>query len=324
MEIFELEPLFADIQTQKIFPDGKTFVDCTPKKELQTILSEYESEKTKTGFDLKKFVLKNFELPIVPDSGFAGSENKTITEHIESLWPVLTRKPDSKKGSLIPLPYPYIVPGGRFGEIYYWDSYFTMLGLRASGRVDMIENMVNNFAHLIDIVGYIPNGNRTYYIGRSQPPFFSLMVKLLSEEKGKDLLIKYLPQLEKEWQFWMKGHDELNGNKSSAYHVVRMPDGELLNRYWDENDTPRPESYREDVELAHQSKQNAEVLYRHLRAGAESGWDYSSRWFADERSFDTIHTTDIVPVDLNCLLYHLEKTIGSRLKLNHNFKKSES
>jgi alpha,alpha-trehalase len=330
MEIFELDPLFADVQTQKIFPDGKTFVDCIPKKELQTILSEYESEKTKTRFDLKKFVLKNFELPFVPDSGFAGSENKTITEHIETLWPVLTRKPDTKKGSLIPLPYPYIVPGGRFGEIYYWDSYFTMLGLQASGRVDMIENMVNNFAYLIDTVGYIPNGNRTYYIGRSQPPFFSLMVKLLSEEKaclpdrqGDEVLIRYLPQLEKEYNFWMKGNEILNEENNAAYHVVRMPDGELLNRFWDENNTPRPESYREDVELAHQSKQDAEILYRHLRAGAESGWDYSSRWFADGRSFDTIHTTDIVPVDLNCLLYHLEQIIAKAYELNKEAEMAE-
>jgi alpha,alpha-trehalase len=348
MEIFELDPLFADVQTQKVFPDGKTFVDCTPKKELAAILNAYTEQKNKPGFSLKEFVLENFELPFVPDSGFKGSENKTITEHIESLWPVLTRKPDTKKGSLIPLPYSYIVPGGRFGEIYYWDSYFTMLGLQVSGRVDMIENMVNNFSHLIDTVGYTPNGNRTYYIGRSQPPFFSLMVKLLSEEIGEEVLIRYLPQLEKEYNFWMKGSEILNEENVAAFHFVRMPDGELLNRFWDDNNTPRPESYREDVELAHQSKQDAQILYRHLRAGAESGWDYSSRWFADARpddprlparagtdgndsvgqavgrgrSFDTIHTTEIVPVDLNCLLYHLEQTIAEAYELNNEDEKS--
>jgi alpha,alpha-trehalase len=74
-------------------------------------------------------------------------------------------------GSLIPLPYPYIVPGGRFQEIYYWDSYFTMLGLSVSGRFDLIENMVDNFSFLIKTLGHIPNGNRSYYISRSQPPF---------------------------------------------------------------------------------------------------------------------------------------------------------
>jgi alpha,alpha-trehalase len=94
--------------------------------------------------------------------------------------------------------------------------------------------------------------------------------------------------------------------------VVRV-NGNLLNRYWDESATPRPESYKEDIELAHQSKQDAEELYRHLRAAAESGWDFSSRWFKDEKSFGTIHTTEVLPVDLNCLLYYLEKTMGQVL-----------
>jgi alpha,alpha-trehalase len=96
---------------------------------------------------------------------------------------------------------------------------------------------------------------------------------------------------------------------------VRMPDGEILNRYWDENDTPRPESYREDIELSKQSLQTAKELFRNLRAGAESGWDFSCRWFKDTRSFASIHTTDIVPVDLNCLLLHLEQTIADAYAL---------
>jgi len=89
-----------------------------------------------------------------------------------------------------------------------------------------------------------------------------------------------------------------------------MPDGSILNRYWDENNTPRPEAYKEDVELAHQSGQQPEEVYRHLRAAAESGWDFSSRWFRDGKSFSTIHTTEIIPVDLNCLLYFLEQTLA--------------
>jgi len=322
MEIFNLKPLFEDVQLQRIFPDGKTFVDCIPKKDLPEILNDYESEKAKNGFDLKQFILKNFELPLIPESDF--KKNKNVTEHIESLWTALTRQPDTKKGSLLPLPHPYIVPGGRFREIYYWDSYFTMLGLQASGRADMVENMVNNFSHLIDTVGYIPNGNRSYYIGRSQPPFFSFMVTLLREKSGDKILNRFLPQLKKEYHFWMKSSEAMSENDTAIFHVVKMPGGELLNRYWDEHETPRPESYREDVELAHQSKQNEQTLYRHLRAGAASGWDYSSRWFADENSFDTIHATNIVPVDLNCLLFHLEKTIGEIYALNKYGKKSEA
>jgi alpha,alpha-trehalase len=323
MEVFELNPLFNDVQMSKVFPDGKTFADCVPKKDLQEIETEYKQQKFNTGFCLKEFVLGNFNLPIVPETGFTGNQTKAIAEHIESLWPALTRQPDTKRGSLIPLPHPYIVPGGRFGEVYYWDSYFTMLGLRVSGRVDMIESMVKNFTHLIHTIGFIPNGNRAYYLGRSQPPFYSLMIKLLAEIKGPDILIEYLPALEKEYLFWMKGAETLTNTNKTSFHVVKMPGGELINRYWDENETPRPESYREDVELAHQSKQNENMLYRHLRAGAESGWDYSSRWFADGKSFDTIHTTDIIPVDLNCLLFYLELLMAEAYKLKNENEKAE-
>ena len=182
----------------------------------------------------------------------------------------------------------------------------------------MIENMVNNFSWLIDKVGYIPNGNRTYYLGRSQPPFYSLMVKLLADIKGENVLPTYLSQLEKEYQFWMKGANKLSEKNNTSYHTVMMADGEIVNRYWDENDSPRPESYREDVELAHQSKQDHKIIYRNLRAGAESGWDFSSRWFRDENSFVSIHTTDIIPVDLNCLLLHLEQTIADAYRLIEN------
>ena len=84
---------------------------------------------------------------------------------------MLARVPDraDPRSSLLPLRYPYVVPGGRFNEIYYWDSYFTMLGLEAGGRHDMALNMVRNFVSLITRYGHIPNGNRTYYLSRSQP-----------------------------------------------------------------------------------------------------------------------------------------------------------
>lgn len=317
-QAFFNDTLFKDVQLSKIFPDGKTFTDCIPKYGLEKIMVAYRQKKNAAGFDLKKFVLENFNLPVIPQSNFETDTTKPVEEHINKLWDVLTRQPDQQSSTLIPLPYPYIVPGGRFGEIYYWDSYFTMLGLQASGRVDMIENMVNNFSHLIDTVGNIPNGNRTYYIGRSQPPFYSLMIKLLAKEKGKDILIKYLPQLEKEYAFWMKGEQFISNNINASHHVVKMSDGSLLNRYWDENDTPRPESYREDVELAHHSSINDNELYRHLRAGAESGWDFSCRWFKDANDFSTIHATEIIPVDLNCLMLHLEETLCEIYELTSN------
>jgi alpha,alpha-trehalase len=81
-----------------------------------------------------------------------------LRAHIEGLWPVLTRTTDKadKWDSLLPLPKPYVVPGGRFREVYYWDSYFTMLGLAESNRWDTVRDMVDNFAYEVDTRGHIP------------------------------------------------------------------------------------------------------------------------------------------------------------------------
>src|SRR5687767_1189935 len=194
-EIFSLGQLFEDVQMQNVFADGKTFVDCTPNSEPAFIQQRYEEQKSEPGFNISTFVSEHFTLPKTYSTGYKSVAGRPVKDHLELLWNELTRQPEDLKNSLIPLPHPYIVPGGRFREIYYWDSYFTMLGLQVSGRIDMIQSMVDNFSYLIDEVGYIPNGNRTYYVGRSQPPFYASMVKLLSEVKGTDILTDYLPQL---------------------------------------------------------------------------------------------------------------------------------
>jgi alpha,alpha-trehalase len=313
-DIFSLGDLFSAVQLQSIFPDGKTFVDCTPNSDLSSILQRYEELKNTPGFDLTAFVHSNFIEPGKIRSGYVSEAERPISHHLELLWDELTRQPETSKNSLIPLPHPYIVPGGRFREIYYWDSYFTMLGLQVSGRIDMIKNMVDNFSYLVNHVGYIPNGNRTYFLGRSQPPFYSCMVQLLSESAGKKMLIDYLPHLEKEYHFWMKEAELLKTENSASRRVVLLPGGKILNRYWDEYDTPRPESYKEDVELA-KNVNDKKQLFRNIRAACESGWDFCSRWFKDGENFSTIHTTEIIPVDLNCLLLNLERTLAAGYQL---------
>lgn len=301
------EDLFEQAQLLKIFPDGKTFVDCTPRFTTDQIMANYAAEKSKADFNLKKFVLKHFDIPKQYASGFEADTSKSVAAHINSLWPILTRQPDeANPGSLISLPNAYIVPGGRFGEIYYWDSYFTMLGLQAADKTDMIENMVNNFAYIIDKVGFIPNGNRTYFLTRSQPPFFARMVQILAEQKGDNTIVTYLPQLTKEYDYWMDGLDDVSAANPTNKKVVRMPDGHILNRYFDKGDFPRAESYREDIETIKESNRPAKQVYSDLRAACESGWDFSSRWFSDPQKLASIHTTDIIPVDLNALLYNLE------------------
>jgi alpha,alpha-trehalase len=254
----------------------------------------------------------------VPAEGeFKSQPGLAVEAHIDALWPVLTRSPDEPVpgSSLLPLPYRYVVPGGRFQEIYYWDSYFTMLGLEESGRHDLTVDMVRNFAWLIDRYGHVPNGNRSYYVSRSQPPFFSLMVELVAARDGSAVYGEYLAQLRREYDFWMEGAESLAPGAAHR-RVVRLADGTLLNRYWDDRDRPREESYRNDVETARQSGRPAAEVYRNLRAAAESGWDFSSRWLADGKSLATIRTVDLIPVDLNSLLYSLEQTLARAYRVN--------
>jgi alpha,alpha-trehalase len=249
-------------------------------------------------------------------SDYKSNPQLSVAENINNLWPMLTREVSDETSSLINLPNRYIVPGGRFREIYYWDSYFTMLGLKEAGKIDLIEDMISNFAYLINKIGHIPNGNRKYYISRSQPPFFSLMVQLLAEtKKDESIYVKYQKELEKEYDFWMEGGDELKEGQS-INRVVCMPDGIKLNRYYDSRTKPREESYAEDVHISKESSNSPELVYTNLRAGAESGWDFSSRWFADNNTIKTIETTQIIPVDLNCLMYMLEQIIARAATLS--------
>ncbi len=309
--------LFTDVQMRHVFPDSKTFADCTPKRDPKEIVKDYLAMKNNSSirFKLDEFVTSNFDLPKAPQLNYITKE-KDVVMHIKNLWNVLRREADTavNGSSLLPLPNPYIVPGGRFGEIYYWDSYFTMLGLKESGRVDMIENMINNFAYLINTYGHIPNGNRSYYISRSQPPFFSLMVELLASIKGDKIYQTYLSPMEKEYSFFMEGADKLKPGEAHR-RVVKLKDGTILNRYWDDAATPRPEGFKEDVAVAERSGRDKEEMYRNLRAGAESGIDFSSRWFDDKKDITTIEVIDFVPPDLNSLMLHLEQMIAKARKL---------
>lgn len=314
--------LFVAVQTQQIFPDQKTFVDAVPNGDPASIVQMYEQQKAQPNFDLKRFVLANFTLPsepvITPPSG------QTLREHIDWLWPKLTRTTTAAdvpaNSSLIPLPKPYVVPGGRFREGYYWDTYFTMLGLQESGHEDLVDDMLDDFAYEIDRFGHIPNGNRTYYLSRSQPPFFALMVQLAAKAEGPRVYQKYLPALKKEYAYWMTGA-ATTARGHATRNVVVLNDGTVLNRYWDARDTPRDESYLEDVTTAKQAVgRNPNEVYRDLRAAAESGWDFSSRWFGDNKTLTSIRTTSIIPVDLNSLLFALEATIAKGCALSLDFR----
>ena len=304
----DLKELFTDLHASGLWEDGKEISDAITHERPDKVLALYRAEKDSPGFDIRLFFNTHFHKAPSREVNYQSDTEAPVEDHINKLWDILSRTPQQADffSTLVQLPNPYIVPGGRFNEIYYWDSYFTMLGLVVSKRIGMVENMVKNFAWMIHEFGFIPNGNRSYYLGRSQPPFFSLMVALLAEEQGEQVLDEFLPALEKEYAFWMEGSEQLTEAQPAYKRVVRMANGTVLNRYFDDVASPRAEMYADDVELIASQGETGKKTLLNIRAACESGWDFSSRWCAKPDQLDTIRTTDLVQIDLNCLLFHLE------------------
>jgi len=335
--------LFEWVQTLRVWEDSKTFPDSRPltwpdqiESEFQAFLEQYaaahaglprgslaspgaflaaapdEAARRELTASLKTWLLDKFEV-----------QPHSMEAHIEAMWQILERRSDElpANSTLIALPNPYIVAGGRYLESYYWDSYFTSLGLAVTGREATLRGMVDNFASLIRGLGYIPNGTRTYYLGRSQPPFFCHFLELLELTQGEGSAQPYLGDLRSEHAFWMDQSALESPGLTQGRRCVQLG-AARLNRYWDENCTPRPEGFWEDIQTAaaaHASKQGAPAVYRHLRAAAESGWDFSSRWIAPQPGeegqaprypLSAIHTTDLLPVDLNAMLYKVESWLA--------------
>lgn len=308
--------LYRAVELLPVFADSKTFADAVPQEAPVLIMADYARARLRPGFDLRRFVAAHFRMPQIKSVPYRFDPKRGVQAYISIMWNVLTRQPDeiARWSSLLPLPYPYVVPGGRFSEIYGWDTYFVMLGLEQDGRGQLARDMARNIASLLDRYGHVPNGNRTYYLSRSDPPFLPCMLDLLAEHEGPQVYIAYLPRLRREYEYWMDGERSLRPGQAFR-HLVRLADGTLLNRYWDDRDAPRDESYLEDVELSRQTRRPAPLLWRDLRAGSESGWDFSSRWLADGIHLETIRTTQILPVDLNSVLVHLEQTLAYAYRL---------
>jgi alpha,alpha-trehalase len=208
-------------------------------------------------------------------------------------WPRLVRQtPDAVENNMIPLPFPYVVPGGRFTEMYYWDSYFTLLGLEVSGLSGLIQGMVENCLHLVERFGRVPNGNRTYYLSRSQPPFLTAMITMAWECRRKRHQPDDLAWLERAYELAQREYTEYWMDPSTHY-----VESFGLNRYMDPVDQFRPESWGTD----NLHTPNTPEFYLHERAECESGWDFTDRFNG--------RCADFLPVDLNCLLYRYEKDL---------------
>ena len=319
-------PLYRAVELSGIFPDSKIFPDLVPTAPPATILREYLAQKGTSGFDLAAFVRKHFSLtpePPGPTVRTAAPGTKLL-DYVHGQWPVLTQSAQTVPAfsTLLPLPFPYVVPGGRFREVYYWDSYFTMLGLIEDGQHALAVGMLEDFADEIAQYGHAPNGNRSYYLSRSQPPFFSFMVALIAEHDGMNVVRSCLPELQAEYDYWMRGATTTPLGQAFR-NVVRLSDSTLLNRYWDARAAPRDESYKEDLETASHSNRPKELVWRDLRAATATGWDFSSRWLGDGKTLATVRTLEIAPVDLNALLVHLERMLARGYSLQGDMQRAD-
>ncbi|KAI9152046.1 Trehalase [Paramyrothecium foliicola] len=276
---------------------------------------------------------------------------REFIEKVIDIWPDLTRRYGGSAGnctdcpnSFIPVNHTFVVAGGRFREPYYWDSYWILEGLLRTGGsfIEVSKNMIENFLDFVDQFGFVPNGARIYYLNRSQPPLLSQMVRIYVEHTNDtDILERALPLLVKEHEFFTNNRSVEVEIGNETYTLNRHGEefgvaDKVLPRYDVQNTRPRPESYREDYITANNESYYAasgiiypqteelnqtqkEALWADLATGAESGWDYTVRWNSrpNDAARDVyfplryLNTREIVPVDLNSILYGNEIAIAN-------------
>lgn len=295
-------PLFADAKTTTI--DESRYI-CVPR--WDQLAYDYFSNISKRHPNLK---IKVVRLPEVITAEWVKGRNGY--HGLLSL--ALTRAPDGRLEGV-----PFVVPGGRFNEMYGWDSYFEALGLLEDGRIDLAKAMVDNFVYEITHYGKILNANRSYYLTRSQPPFLTSMALAV---------YKHLPQ-NRTSNEWLKRAFRA---AIKEYHTVWMGEKRLtktgLSRFYGEGIGVPPEVepghfdavFKRYAKRFQRDPKSFEEAYRqgaitvpeldrffvHDRSMRESGHDKTYRW--GDRC------ADFVTVDLNCLLYKIEMDIARTIE----------
>uniref|UniRef100_A0A8R1TM38 Trehalase n=1 Tax=Onchocerca volvulus TaxID=6282 RepID=A0A8R1TM38_ONCVO len=349
-------PILKAVQDAHLFPDSKHFVDMPLKYDPVTTLRNFNNfgEKWKNKSLLQEFVDEHFDPPgfeliewypedwIAFPSSFLKIENYHLRRwalHLHRIWRELCRrvKDDVRQHqelySLLYVPHPFIIPGGRFREFYYWDSYWIVKGLLFSEMYETAKGIVRNLAYMVENHGFVPNGGRVYYLFRSQPPLLVPMVYECYLATG-DLdfvqevrMFPYfsydqdiLPMLEKEYNFWIL-------QRARSLHVEKHGLNISFFQYRASMKTPRPESYREDLELAKDlpSMAEKELMWSNIASAAETGWDFSTRWFSqtgpERHDMKSIRTWSIIPVDLNAFICINARIMASFYEITGNFRK---
>ncbi|BES96787.1 alpha,alpha-trehalase [Nesidiocoris tenuis] len=346
-DIYCYGPLLHTVQMAELYVDSKTFVDMKMKRSRDETMMLFEEMINRTANhptldDIERFVNESFD---PPGSEFEPWEPSDWKQHprfleqigdrslrswatnLNDLWKFLGRKMkedvrvNSEHYSIIWVPNPVIVPGGRFREFYYWDSYWIIRGLLLSEMYGTVKGMLENFISIVDRYGLIPNGGRVYYLMRSQPPLLTPMVdSYFQATNDLEFLDRNIATLEKEFAFWMSNHT-IKVEKDGVWYT--------LARYNDISAGPRPESYKEDVHMAQyfRTEDEKNEFYSELKTAAESGWDFSSRWFilngTNQGNLTNIKIKSIIPVDLNAMIYWNADLLSKFYKKLGNMEKAQ-
>nr|ACP28173.1 soluble trehalase [Locusta migratoria manilensis] len=341
--------LLDTVQKSKIYSDDKTFVDMKQKKSSQEILSDFQTLMDSTNGSpsqeqIRNFVSEHFEegKELVewdpPDwqkspprlNSIRDPDLRSWAHYLNDMWKELARrvsddvKENPDRYSLIAVPNPFIIPGGRFREYYYWDTYWILEGILICDMKDTARGIIDNFAHLVEELGLIPNGGRVYYVERSQPPMFVPMIHsyttYVKPHEAHSIIKQHIDTMDKEFSFWMNNRTVVVEKNGKSYTFCR---------YYAPSSGPRPESYTDDIETAEYAptEEARENIFYQIKSGAESGWDFSGRWFIKDGkntgNLSNIQTQYIIPVDLNAFVYWNAKILCRFHSMLHNQKKAQ-
>ncbi|XP_046959382.1 uncharacterized protein LOC124529618 [Vanessa cardui] len=334
------------VQMSKIYPDSKTFVDLQMRNDENSTLAAFdvlltETNNNPTKEQIKTFVNEHFDTTSElenwtppdyrPDPAFLATiqdeKLRQFGKDINDIWPTLGRKVKAEvldnpgRFSLIPVDHGFIIPGGRFKELYYWDTYWIIEGLLTSGMKETVKGVIGNLIELLKTIGHIPNGSRWYYQERSQPPLLTAMMSLyIRETKDIDFLKENIDALEEELEYWLKTQLITFEANDKVYTLLR---------YYAPSEGPRPESYYEDFTEAQtfETPERQSQFYTDIKSAAESGWDFSTRWFINDEgnnngSLTTIRASEIIPVDLNSIFANALQDVAHFQALLRNRRKS--
>ncbi|KAN0088093.1 glycoside hydrolase family 37 protein [Tylopilus felleus] len=335
-QIFCPGSLLQTVNIAQPYSDAKTIVDKPTSKSSQQVLADFAAFNlsTVTEGDIVNFLDNDFlgeglELQGATLPGFTANPPflnnvtdpllKAFAQIVHGYWTQLARTVNESalcsiypggtcESTFIPLNYTFVIPGGRFREQYYWDSYWIIQGLLKSELYDTVNGTLQNFMDEIQDFGFIPNGGRTYYLDRSQPPLFVHMLSDYVTITGDtSILQRGLPSAEAELAWW-------SNNRTIQVTSPYTGQSYSMAHYAVNNSAPRPESYIEDYLTVYDptlstplTDAQAADLYSELASGAETGWDYSSRFQTIPQlgnpGLRTLNVRNNIPICLNSILY---------------------